>query len=163
MQERRKAVRRKADQELLQRIQDLERQIMRSAEVQDASKLVERSRRHAIRHTCKVGIELVLRHSSGHSGEWETDTVRVKGKLLDLSIGGASLFTREAIEIGWEVRLAIELRDKSLIHVAGEVRWAKALPEKGGHASGVRFSHIDPKDRRTMAAFFEHLDATAGL
>ena len=162
MQERRETVRRQADRELLQRLQG---QAQTSTDDRRAAegKEAQRTRRRTIRHTCKVAIEMLIGYSAGNSDDWSVDAVKVGGRILDLSPDGASLFTKQPLETGQELRLAIELRDASKISTNAVVRWVKAIPEKGGYASGVQFGEVTRKDRKRITKFLDELDATAGL
>lgn len=159
--ERRKIIRRQADRELLERVAHLQAAVDRrgAAEPDD----LEHKRRHIIRHNCKVRIDMVIRHSSGFLDTWSADVMSVKGRLLDLSAGGASLFTRQGFEIGQELRLAVLLPDESPIAAKSEVRWVRSLPEKHGHASGVQFVEISCTEQKRIERFLAKLDATAGL
>lgn len=154
-------MRRQSDVALMNRVRQLEAMADRRHE--GGAKEAERQRRRAIRHTCKVAIERLLGHAAGVSEDWSVDAIRIKGKLLDLSLEGASIFTQDAMDTGQQLRLMIELRDRTRINTAADVRWVKAIPEKGGYASGVHFKHVDPPQRKRLAKFLNHLDDTAGL
>ncbi len=158
MQERRKKVRRRADQELLYKLKELQEKVDRRSGGE-----AEKKRRRAIRHNCKVSIKMAIGHAAGFSDEWSVDAVKVEGRVLDLSAGGASLFTKQAFDTGQELRLTIKLRDGSKIATNATVRWVKAVPEKGAYASGVQFAEVPDKDRRKIDHFLQELDATAGL
>lgn len=161
LQERRKLVRRKADKELWQRICELEAIVDRRTV--GASKDAKRNRRRAIRHNCKVGIQMLIGHAAGGSDDWSVDAIKIKGRLLDLSTGGASLFTKERMDTGQELRLAIELPDGPVVQTTAVVRWVKHVAEKGGYASGVQFGHVPGKEQKHIAKFLDELDATLGL
>ncbi|MBN2308106.1 MAG: PilZ domain-containing protein [Candidatus Hydrogenedentes bacterium] len=160
-QDRRRIVRRTADKELLQRMQQLKALADRRGEF--GRKDAERVRRRTIRHTCKVGIQMEIGYAGGGSDTWTVDAVDLKGRLLDLSHEGASVFTRQPLETGQQLRLAVELRDGSAFHTKAAVRWVKAIPEKNGSASGVQFLHLTKKDQKALDAFLSELDVTAGL
>ncbi|MCP4644264.1 MAG: PilZ domain-containing protein [bacterium] len=161
LQERRSFVRRQSDRDLLVRVKELEAAGDRRGD--SASHEAERKRRRAIRHTCKVGIQKQMRHSAGTSDVWSVDAIKLKGRLLDLSAQGASLFTREILDTGDELRLAIELPKGPVINTVCTVRWVKSLPEKGGYASGVQFLRVPTKDKRPLVKYLAELDQTAGL
>ena len=120
-------------------------------------------RRHTIRHNCTVGIEMLIGHASGYSDVWSVDSFKIKGRMLDLSTGGASLFTRQKFDTGQELRLAIQLRDGSQINTKGTVRWVKEIPQKDGHASGIQFVHVTESDQKKISKFLDEIDASAGL
>lgn len=159
-QERRKSVRRQNDRDLREELQSLRKL---ASEKSAQSKETERARRRSIRHSCQVRIDQVFGYSTGGADAWNEESVRLKGRLLDLSAGGASLFTKERLETGHELRLAIELRDGARIHTAAEVRWVKNVPEKGGYASGVKFRRVSDSDAKLLRNFMNELDETMGL
>lgn len=161
MQERRRLVRRQADKELLKKVQEL--QTTGGRRDADGSKEMERRRRRVIRHNCRVRIEMLIGMRSGNSDTWSVDAVKLKGRVLDLSVGGASLFTKQPFETGQELRLGVNLPDGSEINTHATVRWVKAVPEKDAYASGVQFMHVSAKDSKKLVKFLEDLDATVGL
>jgi len=163
--ERRKTVRRHADRELLKRVAELQSMLDRRGESGAESKRESagHARRQIIRHNCKVAIAVKVGVSSGYGDTWDVASVRVKGRILDLSTGGASLFTEQRFETGQELALVIRLRDGEDIHANSTVRWVKMVPQKGGYASGVQFTHMSDKDRRLLGKFLTELEQTAGL
>ncbi len=165
MEEKRKLIRRQADRELLKRANDLQTLMERRGESPDApkSESAGHARRLVIRHNCKVAIAVKVGVSSGYADTWDVASVRVKGRILDLSAGGASLFTEQRFETGQELELMIRLRDGEDIHATGAVRWVKMVPQKGGYASGVEFSQMPDKDRKLVARFLAELEKSAGL
>jgi c-di-GMP-binding flagellar brake protein YcgR len=161
LEDRRKTIRRQADQKLLQRVKELE--ALTDRRVESGRDEAGHMRRRAIRHNCTVGISMSVGHSSGYLDTWTVDSVKVPGRLLDLSPGGAALFTEQRFETGQELQLTIGLRDGSEIHTKAAIRWVKVVPQKGGYASGVQFSQVSGKDQTKIAEFLAELDATAGL
>lgn len=160
--ERRRALRRQADVDSRRRIADLEAfvdQLTSGGE----NKEVKRQRRRIIRHNCKVSLKVPIQRSSGFSDTWTVDHYDVKGRVLDLSTGGASLFTKDQLGTGQEVLVAIQWHDDKPISARAIVRWVRAMPEKGGHAAGVQFQGVSPKDQERIGQFLSRLDATAGL
>jgi len=160
-EERRNTVRREADRELLKKAH------LAAAGTDhrgpDAQKAAERMRRRAIRHNCKVGIQMVIGHAAGYSDDWSVDSVKIGGRVLDLSDGGASLFTKQSFETGQRLRLTVQLRDGSKIDTNGTVRWVKEVPQRHGYASGVEFGEVPAKNRKKIAKFLTELDHTSGL
>ena len=155
--ERRKMVRRQADRELLERFRA-------SQGADDPDNRAQRHmRRRAIRHNCEVRIGLRLRQSSGNLDVWTESELPVAGRLLDLSEEGCSLFTKDRLEMGQELHLAVALKNAQTFEGTGVVRWAKAVPEKHGFASGVQFTALQPNAQKNITAFLKHLDATIGL
>ena len=156
--ERRKQVRRQSDRELKRRLEEI-----RQDAGEGDSKELRRKRRRAIRHTCKVHIALTIGTSTGHSDTWNTGEHPIKGRILDLSGDGASVFTAEQIDVGLQLKLIIMLERGEGIRTVGVVRWTKAVKGHNGFASGVQFAHIQPKDRQLIASFLKELDETIGL
>ncbi len=106
---------------------------------------------------------MLIGHAAGHADAWSVDAIKVNGRVLDLSGGGASLFTKQAFETGQQLRLTIKLRDGTLINTNAAVRWVKTVPQKGAYASGVQFEHVSDKDRKKITKFIAELDDTSGL
>ena len=160
-QERRKAVRRQADRDLLLKVEKLISLVDRRGG--DDAKERERQRRRTIRHNCKVGIDMLIGHAAGYSDTWSVDAVKVKGRVLDLSTGGAALYTKQPFDTGQELRLTIVLPEGGTVNTHATVRWVKAMPEKQAYASGVQFVHVTDADQALIEGFLAELDATAGL
>lgn len=159
MEERRRLIRREADRHLLQRVRELE-SASRNCELSHEAK---RARRHAIRHSCAVAISVAMGYSSGYADTWTVESAKIPGRILDLSEGGASLFTKQRLETGQQLGLAIKLRGGAVINTKSIIRWVKDAPEKGGFALGVQFSGVSAKDQSLIAKFLAELDATMGL
>jgi len=159
--ERRGIVRREADRKLLLKVEKLIALVDRRGG--DDAKERERQRRRTIRHNCKVGIDMLIGHAAGHSDTWSVDAVKVKGRVLDLSTGGASLYTKQPFDTGQELRLTIMLPEGGTVNTHAIVRWVKAMPEKQAYASGMQFVHVTDADQALIEGFLTELDATAGL
>jgi len=160
--ERRKTVRRESDRALREQLAHLKAQLAQGSG-DDASHAQRQQRRRIIRHECRVGIEMLIGHAAGHSEQWSMDAIKLKGRVLDLSHDGASIFTRQRFETGQELRLTIAIGEKSHIHTNAVVRWVKDVPEKAGYASGVQFKAVAAKDQKQIDRFLQELDATVGL
>ncbi|MDQ1256868.1 MAG: PilZ protein [Candidatus Hydrogenedentes bacterium] len=106
---------------------------------------------------------MLISHSSGYSETWTVDAIRIEGRVLDLSGGGASLFTKQSFETGQELRLTIKMREGEKISTNAVVRWVKAVPDKGAFASGVQFKEVSKSDAERIEAFLKYLDKSAGL
>lgn len=164
MQERRGLIRRLTDKALLNKLRQQEAVIeqqrgqLEQIKTSDGKQL-KRERRRTIRHTCRVVVELPIGHSSGYGDDWSVDTLKFKGRLLDLSTGGASVFTKQAFETGQFLRLTITVPDLPDIVINARVRWVKAVPKKGAHASGVEFIRMAEEQQASLARFLERLDA----
>jgi len=159
LQERRTFVRRAADREPAQRLEGSEA----TAKGGEASerKEVERERRRTIRRSCKVQIEMMIGHAAGFADSWSVDSLEIKGRILDLSIEGAKLFTqlftKQILEVGQELRLAIHLPTGATITTNATVRWVKAIPQKEAYMSGVQFVHLTQRDHKKVVGFLKEL------
>lgn len=158
MEERRRMLRRTADRQLWEAYNRLKHEA-ESGDGSGARKLVRR----AIRHHCKVHIAVQGSIQSGRSDTWTPVDFGIKGRILDLSHEGCSLFTRDALAIGTQLGLRIELEGYGKIEARATVRWSKGIPAKGGVASGVQFHGLVPDHQRLVDAFLRHMDQTAGL
>ncbi len=126
----------------------------------DASSDQRRLRRRTIRKTCNVKVEFAVGFSSG--GDMQMDTHKTRGKLLDLSSGGACVMTKYEISPGQDVTLHIDLQERTSIKPRAQVRWTKPIPEKKGHACGVQFHHLTDEDQRRLRWFLDELDQQTG-
>jgi len=158
-EERRRTVRRQADRDLQQQVERL----LSLIERRGGDEAKGRQRRRIIRHNCKVGIEMLIGRAVGFSNDWSVDAVKVRGRVLDLSPGGASLYTKQPFETGQQLRLAVTLPEGGALNTHATVRWVKAMPERKAYASGVQFTHVSDADRKLVEEFLAELDATAGL
>ena len=155
MEERRRTVRRQADRDLLEQMEQ------RSARSQD--KEHARKRRHAIRHQCTASLEIELSSSAGQSGEWSVSRQRIEARVLDLSEEGAALFTKHPLAIGQSFGLKITLDNGAMIEAVAEVRWSKHKERKNGYLSGVKFTHLAQEFHERIKAFLAELENTLGL
>ncbi len=161
MEERRRLVRREADDQLLRKLGELQAAVEHGG--RSADKEAGHRRRRAIRHNCKVTIRMVVAYASGTSDDWSRSALRINGRVLDLSVGGASLFTKDPFETNQQIELLISLQGGASINAQGAVKWIKAMPEKHGCASGIQFTTVSSKDQRKITKFLKKLDASAGL
>ncbi len=155
-QERRSVVRRKADRELFDLVE-------KKTGVKPDQLVRERKLRRAIRHTCKATIDIDVKHSVGQTGHWETDKHQLKARVLDLSEGGASLFSKHDLRQGTRCRVGIKLYDGKSVEADAEIRWNSPKPQKEGFALGVQFTEIDDKNRKRLSKFLTDLDNTLGM
>lgn len=82
-----------------------------------------------------------------------TARAEVPGRLLDLSLGGASLHLQAALTEGDIHDFALDL-DGETVWVQGEVRRCRAAA-RGGYEVGVEFVGIDPRDRRRLELYLK--------
>lgn len=157
-EERRKQVRRQADRELLTRFLQLS-----ASGNEEEGKRLRHLRRHAIRHQCSVDIALLMAYASGNSDTWNQHEHRIKGRILDLSEQGCSLFTKQNLDMGQRASVVIHLERGGQIRGQGIVRWTKSVPERHGFASGVQFERLSEKEARAISGFLLELDRTIGL
>ena len=125
-------------------------------------KLKKRKRRRAIRHTCRAKLDIEIQIQSGGSSEWTTSQKKIKGRVLDLSEEGASLFIKYPVAAEQVFHLAIELDSSKTVDVQAQVRWIKQQESHQGYSIGVRFTHVDPAAYDELHAFLDNLDATLG-
>lgn len=156
MEERRSLVRRQADRDVIELIE-------RKTGSKPAQLVRDRKLRQAIRHTCKAVINLDISHKSGISDEWTTDRQTLRGRVLDLSEGGASLFTKYELQPGAKFMLGVKIYDGSIIEAQAQVRWSKYKEAKDGYATGAEFTQIDAKNLKRLKTFLTELDATLGM
>lgn len=161
-EERRRVVRRASDRELLQQWAALKSNPA-AISAEDRERELRHRRRRAIRHHCQVHLALKVAHVSAGGNEWNVDIFPIKGRLLDLSASGGSLFTSQPMNIGQDISLVIGLREGATIRATGTIRWTKGVPERNGYASGVRFGSMSDKGKDMIAAFLRELDTTIGL
>ena len=122
-------------------------------------KAAEHARRRAIRHNCEVAIRMLIGYAIAGSDTWGSDALKIKGRLLDLSAGGASLFTKQGFDAGQILQLAIKLPGGAEIRTNATIRWVKPWPDKGGHVSGVQFDKPSSRDQQMIVKFLKELDA----
>jgi len=122
-----------------------------------------RKRRRAIRHTCSVHIAIKISSSSGNMDTWNVAAHPIKGRILDLSAEGCSVFTPQRLEIGQELKLIIVLEGGAQVNTSGSVRWTKDVDAHHGYASGVQFAALGSKDQKAIHALLAKLDRTIGL
>jgi hypothetical protein len=158
MEERRRVVRRQQDRDMIQRYRAL-----LADQDESIGKEARRRRRHAIRHNCAVKVALEIGERRGLSDTWSPSEYAIKGRILDLSLEGCSLFTRDSIEMGQRMRLVIKLGGKHDVASRGTARWTKAIPARGGFATGIQFDPLDAKAQNQVLAFLKEMDETAGL
>ncbi|HNR31009.1 MAG TPA: PilZ domain-containing protein [Candidatus Hydrogenedentes bacterium] len=160
-QDRRRTLRRQADREARTRLDAIEQGADPRGELW--SKEFRHKRRRAIRHNCSVQISLEISHRAGSDDTWSVAHHAIKGRLLDLSADGASLFTAQPLEIGQVLDLVIGLRNKRELRTRGQVRWTKGIPQHNGYGSGVQFSRISAPDQQAILEYLKELDENVGL
>ena len=164
IQERRQTLRRQADRELWARLDEAQQAPPAQDPRGDAwTKENRHRRRRAIRHNCSVHISLEIKYRTGALDTWSVEQHAIKGRLLDLSADGASLFTAQPLEIGQAVSLIIGLQDNRQIQAKGVVRWTRGIEKRNGYGSGVQFAVISAQDRKKVTDYLSELDDTVGL
>ena len=87
------------------------------------------------------------------SGDSVSGTARaqVPARLIDLSLGGALLDLKTALDVGAIHDFALQL-DNDVVWVQGEVK--RCAPAAGsGHQLGIEFIGIDPADQRLLQTY----------
>lgn len=158
MEERRKLKRRTEDRQLRAEYEKLMAELEAGGS-SESRKLIRR----AIRHHCTVQISLTGGMQSGRSDVWSPVQMSVKGRMLDLSASGCSIYTRDAFEGGSKVGLNIVLDEEGGVQVGAVARWSKVLVDKGGHATGFQFQGLTQDNQRKLEVFLRRMDETAGL
>ncbi len=157
--EKRKYVRRQADREVQERAawpQD--------RRVDEASKAYRHKRRRAIRHNCQVQMALKMSQTGGGALDtWNVSEHPIKGRILDLSVEGCSVFSAFQLDIGQELSLVLDFGRLGIVNTLGAIRWCKDVKRKDGHAAGVLFARLEAKDTRLIDRFLNELDENIGL
>ncbi len=156
MEEKRSLVRRQADRDVIELIEA-------KTGSKPAQLVRDRKLRQAIRHTCKAVIKLDISHKSHELDDWTTDQQTLRGRVLDLSEGGASIFTKYELKPGAEFLLGVKIYDGTTIEAKAKVRWSKFKQAKDGYATGAEFTQVDRKNTARLKTFLKELDATLGM
>jgi len=124
-------------------------------------------RRRTIRHDCKVQIALRVAFSENDPREghdtWTVSEHAVKGRLLDLSHDGCSVFVKQPLEIGQALSLKIALKSGVTVPAQGVVRWTRAIHEHSGYGSGIQFASLSAEGRKEILKYLDYLERTIGL
>lgn len=152
MDERRAWIRRLADREIFELIED-------QTDLKPGQLVRARKMRQAIRHTCKAVVEIA--ESDAPAG---VDPARpLRARVLDLSSGGASLFTKYELREGTRLKLGVVLHNGQVIESQTQVRWSTPKPAKEGFAVGLEFVDIDAKNEQRLSTFLTELATTLGM
>ncbi len=157
-EERRKFVRRASDRNLMSQLSHAREQA-----AGEINRELRHKRRRAIRHTCQVQLSIPMGHKDAHSNDWKMTGQNIAGRLLDLSIDGCQVFTRNPFDIGAVMNLLVTLETSGEIKAVGVVRWTKVVPEKNGFALGIQFTRAEHQAQEQIDAFLKRLDETVGL
>jgi c-di-GMP-binding flagellar brake protein YcgR len=156
LEERRKALRRENDREM-------QRLVERIAKKPATAVVQERQRRRAIRHSCKAIVTMEIQHAVGGSGAMKSHRHKIPVRVLDLSDGGAAIFSKHPMAHGEVFHMEIKTYDARSIEAKGQVRWSKEKASKGGYAVGVQFTYIDSPSQDRLKTFLSELDANLGM
>jgi c-di-GMP-binding flagellar brake protein YcgR len=110
-----------------------------------------------------VHVALLLKYQMQGDESWSPEEHPIKGRILDLSDTGCSLFTSQCLEIGQKLSVVIVMKKGTEISTRGVVRWSKRVVEKRGYVSGVEFDGLGKRDKNSIASFLQRLDETVGL
>lgn len=119
---------------------------------------LKRARRRAVRHNCRVHIEAIVRTAMGGES-WSVSTVELKGRILDLLSDSVMLYTKESLMPNQDLRLTIAMPHDEPIVTAAIVRSSRPIPDKGGHATTVRFRGLAGKSQQCIERFLELIEA----
>ncbi len=156
MEERRKTLRREADREM-------QRMVERFSKKPAAEAIRDRQLRRAIRHSCRAVVTMEIQHAVGGTGSIQSHRQPIPVRVLDLSKGGASIFSKHPMAHGEIFDIAIKTKDDRNIEAKAEVRWTKHKESKGGYAVGIAFTYVDTSSMEKLTAFLDDLDANLGM
>ncbi|MDQ1257644.1 MAG: PilZ protein, partial [Candidatus Hydrogenedentes bacterium] len=123
-----------------------------------ANEEARRKRRHVIRHDCKAVVEMQVGFALPGEKQNVSNAVRSKARVLDLSIQGASLFTKEQFAPELNIQVVVTLKNGKQVTPKAVVRWVKPIPDKGGFAMGVQFLSIPTAELEHFRKFLIELD-----
>lgn len=105
-------------------------------------------RRSAFRFNCALGISYSIIYSSGQQSERET------GLVIDLSAGGAKIYSDKKLSIGYLLNIDLQLGD-DLVVAFGDVRTSMELPRDSRYAYqyGIRFSMMPEADQEAIIRY----------
>ena len=93
------------------------------------------------------------------SGDSVSGTARaqVPARLIDLSLGGALLDLKTALDVGAIHDFALQL-DSDVVWVQGEVKRCRQVRNEGFEV-GIEFLGIDPHDQSRLQAYLKRRQA----
>ena len=93
------------------------------------------------------------------SGDSVTGTARaqVPARLIDLSLGGALLDLKTALDVGAIHDFALQL-DSDVVWVQGEVKRCRQVRNEGFEV-GIEFLGIDPHDQSRLQSYLKRRQA----
>ena len=106
-------------------------------------------RRSAFRFNCALKISFGIIYSSGQQSE------REEGLVIDLSAGGAKIYTNKKLSTGYLLNIDLQLGD-DLVVAFGDVRTAMDLPRessKYAYQYGIRFTMMPEADQETIIRY----------
>ena len=105
-------------------------------------------RRSTFRFNVSKNIVFSVIYTSGHQSEKE------EGLLVDLSAGGAKIFTDRKMNIGYLLNIDLQLDDDSIV-TYGDVRTASDLPNgsRFAYQYGIRFAMIPESDQEKIIRY----------
>ncbi len=117
----------------------------------------ERSRKHVLRHECKIRVEMLIRCLSKNTGEISDNWVPIKAGLLDLHKNAAHLHAKEPFQENQELRLAIGFPTGVIVKVSGLAYVSKFIPKREFYGVEVRFMAMSDTDRTRLEYFLNSL------
>lgn len=114
--------------------------------VDDGGEKVQR--RSAFRFSCAIKSSFSIIYSSGQQSE------RDDGLVIDLSAGGAKMYSDKKLSIGYLLNIDLQLGD-DLVVAFGDVRTAMDLPRESKYAYqyGIRFTMMPEADQEMIIRY----------
>jgi len=105
-------------------------------------------RRSAFRFNCALPVQFAVISQSGQQSE------RIEGLIIDLSAGGAKVFSSKSLRLGDLLNISLELGN-DLVVAFGDVRTKTELPMKSKYAYqyGIRFSLMPESDQEKIIRY----------
>lgn len=76
-----------------------------------------------------------------------------RGMIVDVSLGGLQLRSREAFDNGEVVRVRIGRDKGASLTLRGEIRYSKYMSDSGLYATGIRFAPESHEERLALASY----------
>jgi len=109
-------------------------------------------RRNAFRFNCAIKVSFSVIYSSGEQSE------RDEGLIIDLSAGGAKMFSNKKLSKGYLLNLDLQIGE-SLVVAFGEVKTLNELPrgQKYTYQYGISFTMMPESDQEVIIRYMYKL------
>jgi len=113
-------------------------------------------RRNAFRFNCAIPVSYSIIYSSGQQSERES------GLVIDLSAGGAKMYSSKKLNTGYLLNLDLQIGDE-LVVAFGEIRTALDLPSssKFKYQFGIRFTMMPEADQEKIIRYMYKMQREA--